>query len=122
MARIFYELIAGEVIVNSDESKNWAYMIDQCSGRENRIHAIIHSVDTLQHCLAKALLVNQDAMIDMQAKDEVILANRIFNDALLYADVRPIVATARLEQLLPIDPIAAYVESGYQSKIEEDRV
>ena len=122
MARIFYELVAGNVIVNKDESKNWAYMIDQCSGRENRIHAIIHSVDTLQHCLAKALLVDQKAMTDMQAKDEVILANRIFNDALLYADVRPIVATARLEQLLPIDPIAAYVESGYQAKIEKDRI
>jgi L-rhamnose isomerase/sugar isomerase len=122
MARIFYELVAGDVIVNKDESKNWAYMIDQCSGRENRIHAIIHSVDTLQHCLAKAMLVDKTALTEMQAKDEVILANRIFNDALLYADVRPIVATARLEQLLPIDPIAAYVESGYQAKIEKDRI
>ncbi len=122
MARIFYELVSGRVIANADESKNWAYMIDQCSGRENRIHAIIHSVDTLQHCLAKAMLVDQAAMIDLQAKDDIILANRLFNDALLYADVRPIVATARLEQLLPIDPIAAYVESGYQAKIEKVRI
>lgn len=122
MARIFYELVAGDVVVNKDESKNWAYMIDQCSGRENRIQAVLHSVDTLQHCLAKAMLVNQADMIDLQAKDEIILANRIFNDALLYADVRPIVATARLEQLLPIDPIAAYVESGYQARIEKGRI
>jgi len=122
MARIFYELVSGKVIVNKDDSRNWAYMIDQCSGRENRIHAIIHSVDTLQHCLAKAMLVDQKAMQELQARDDIILANRLFNDALLYADVRPIVATARLEQLLPIDPIAAYVESGYQAKIEKNRI
>ena len=97
-------------------------MIDQCSGRENRIHAIIHSVDTLQHCLAKAMLVNQQVLYDLQAKDEIMLANRLFNDALLHADVRPIVATARLEQLLPIDPMAAFVESGYQRKIEQERL
>lgn len=121
MARIFYELVSGDVVVNKNDDKNWAYMIDQCSGRENRMHAIIHSVDTLQHCLAKALLVDQKQLRHYQDKDEIILANRTFNDALLYADVRPIVATARLEQLLPIDPIAAFVESGYQAKIEKER-
>ncbi|MBN1464976.1 L-rhamnose isomerase [candidate division KSB1 bacterium] len=122
MARIFYELVSGKVIANRDENKNWAYMIDQCSGRENRLHAIIHSVDMLQNCLAKAMLIDRQALQDLQAKDEIILANRLFNDALIHADVRPIVATARLEQLLPIDPMAAFIESGYQRKIEKERI
>ncbi|MBN1481389.1 sugar isomerase [candidate division KSB1 bacterium] len=122
MTRIFYELVSGNVIVNKKKEKNWAYMIDQCSGRENRLHAIIHSVDTLQHCLARAMLVDVKTLQKWQDKDEIILANRCFNDALLYADVRPIVATARLEHLLPIDPVAAFVESGYQAKIEQERI
>ncbi|MBN1559088.1 L-rhamnose isomerase [candidate division KSB1 bacterium] len=121
MARIFYELVSGKVIANKDEHKNWAFMIDQCSGRENRIHAIIHSVDTLQHCLAKAMLVDQRALHELQGRDEIVLANRHFNDALLRADVRPVVAMARLEQLLPIDPLTDYVESGYQNKIDKER-
>lgn len=121
MARIFYELVSGGVIVNKKQEKNWAYMIDQCSGRENRIHAILHSVDMLQHCLAKAMLVDGPALQALQRSDEIILANRLFNNALLLADVRPIVAAARLEQLLPLDPVAAYVESGYQKKIEAER-
>jgi L-rhamnose isomerase / sugar isomerase len=121
MARIFFELVSGNVIVNNQQDKNWAYMIDQCSGRENRIHAVIHSIDSLQHLLAKAMLVDQTNLADLQAKDEVILANRLFNDALLHADVRPIIATARLEQLLPIDPITTYIESGYQARIENER-
>jgi L-rhamnose isomerase/sugar isomerase len=121
MARIFYELLVGEVICNDNPEKDWAYMIDQCSGRENRMHAIIHSIDSLQLSLAKASLVNQDLLTKYQKEDEIILANRLFNDALLNADVRPIVVAARLEKDLPENPIAAYIESGYQRKIEEKR-
>jgi len=121
MARIFYELVSSDIITNADESKNWAYMIDQASGRENRIHAILHSVDSLQQLLARACLVNQEKLAELQNQDQVILANRVFNDALLYADPRPIVAAARLEQDLPADPVQAFVESGYQEQIESDR-
>jgi len=121
MARIFYQLVQGGVVCNPVESKNWVYMIDQCSGRENRMHAIIHSVDSLQYSLAKAYLIDSEKLGEYQKADEIILANRLFNDALLNADVRPIIMQARLEKNLPADPIAAYIESGYQGRIEEDR-
>ena len=57
-----------------------------------------------------------------QRDDEIILANRFFNNALISADVRPIVASSRLERNLPVDPIEAYVMSGYQEKIESHRL
>jgi L-rhamnose isomerase/sugar isomerase len=122
MARIFYQLVKGDVVTNPDPGRNWAYMIDQCSGRENRMHALLHSVDSIQASLAKALLVDDEQLAAYQKKDEIILANRFFNNALLNADVRPIVMTARLEKNLPADPVQAYVESGYQEKIENERV
>ncbi len=121
MARIFYELVKGGVVGNPDPQKNWAYMIDQCSGRENRMHAIIHSVDSLQLSLAKAKLLDSQKLEKLQGEDEIILANRFFNNALLNADVRPIVSAARLEKELSPDPIAAYVKSGYQNRIENER-
>ncbi|MBN2007730.1 L-rhamnose isomerase [candidate division KSB1 bacterium] len=121
MARIFYELVAGDVVVNSDPQKNWAYMIDQCSGRENRIHAMLHSVDSLQHMLARAMLVDRERLVELQAADEIILANRLFNSALVYADVRSIVARARQELNLPMDPLQAYLDSGHQQKIIRER-
>ena len=121
MARIFYQLVKGDVVTNPDPGRNWAYMIDQCSGRENRMHALLHSVDSIQASLAKALLVDDEQLAAYQKKDEIILANRFFNNALLNADVRPIVMTARLEKNLPADPVQAYVESGYQEKIEQER-
>ena len=46
---------------------------------------------------------------------------QLFNDALLLADVRPIVCKARLEKGLNPDPVQAYVDSGYAEKIESER-
>jgi L-rhamnose isomerase len=37
------------------------------------------------------------------------------------ADVRPLVAKARLEKGLPVDPLEEYVKSEYQRKIESKR-
>ena len=121
MARIFYELVSGQVICQSEEDQNWAYMIDQCSGRENRMLAVLHSIDSLQLSLAKACLVDSDALRKLHDADQVIKANRYFNNALINADVRPLVQAARLEQNLPIDPVEAYIESGYQVTIEAQR-
>ena len=120
-ARIFYELAVGEVIFNSNPEKNWAYMIDQCSSRENRMQAVLHSVDSLQQSLARALLVDGNLLRKYQLEDKIILADRIFNDAIMGADVRPLLAKARLEKGLPLDPVEEYVKSGYQKKIELKR-
>jgi len=118
--RIFHELVAGEVIGNPVREKNWAYMIDQCSALENRIHAVLHSVDSLMVSYAKALVVDEISLQKYQEKNEIVLANRTLLDAYL-TDVRPILYLARLEKRVPIDPVEAYVKSGYQEKIESER-
>jgi len=121
IARIFYELVKGEIICNKEKEKNWAYMIDQASGRENRFHSILHSIDSLQISLARAVLTNREKIKDYQEKDEIILANRTFNNSISLCDVRPIVYKARIEKNLSFDPIKSYIESGYQEKIEKER-
>ena len=119
MARIFYELVAGGGILGKN---NWALMIDQASSREKRIPAILHSIDSLQLSLAKAMLVDKGLLSRYQSNDEIILANRTFNNAIMNADVRPIVAKARLNKKLPPDPVMTYHESGYQERIEKERI
>jgi L-rhamnose isomerase/sugar isomerase len=118
IARIFYELVKGDVIFGPNK---WELMIDQCSSRENRIHAIIHSIDSLQISLAKAMLVDQERLLEYQNDDQIILANRIFNNALILADVRPIIFEARKNKNLPLDPVDEYLHTGYQAKIEKER-
>jgi L-rhamnose isomerase/sugar isomerase len=51
----------------------------------------------------------------------VLAANGVFMDA-FYADVRPALAEWRASRGLPADPMRAYAESDYQSRIEAERV
>ena len=120
MFAIFCELVQGGVVCAKDPARNWAYMIDQCSSLENRIHAVLHSIDSLQVSLAKALILDRQALAERQKKPDIILANRVFLDAFL-TDVRPIVRMARIEAGLAPDPVIAYEKSGYQKKIERER-
>ena len=118
--RIFHELVTGGVIGNVDPERDWAYMIDQCSALENRIQAVLHSVDSLMISYAKALIVDEESLRKHQRKHEIMLANRVLLDAFL-TDVRPLIQMVRMEKGLPLDPVVAYVKSGYQEKIERER-
>ena len=51
----------------------------------------------------------------------MLAANEIYMDA-FYTDVRRDLAGFREERGLPADPTAAYLASGYQDRIEADRV
>ena len=67
------------------------------------------------------MLIDQNRLLEYQKEDKIILANRFFNNALILADVRPIVYKARQNKKLPLDPVEAFVQSGYQIKIEKAR-
>lgn len=112
--RIFHELVVSNV------DGNWLYTLDQCSALENRILAVLHSVDSLMVSHAKALIVDKEKLREHQNKNEILLANRTLVDAFL-TDVRPILYKVRLEKGLPIDPVEEYLKSGYQQRIEDER-
>jgi L-rhamnose isomerase/sugar isomerase len=120
MYAIFCELAAANVVTNPRRSRNWAYMVDQCSSLENRIKAVLHTIDSLQVSYAKALLLDCRRLEAMQGSADIIGANRTFLDAFL-TDVRPIVQMARIEKDLPLDPVEGYNASGYQKQIEKER-
>ena len=65
--------------------------------------------------------MNHEELRALQLADDIVGANRLFNEATMNADVRPVVAKARMEKGVPMDPLAAYVQSGYQRKIEKVR-
>lgn len=120
MFEIFCELVKHDAAVNEDSGRNWAYMVDQCSSLENRIRAVLHTIDSLMITLAKALIIEGDRLSCMREGQNIIGANRTLLDAFL-TDVRPLVGMARIEQGLPPDPVTAFDESGYQGTIESER-
>ncbi|MFJ8896349.1 L-rhamnose isomerase [Leifsonia sp. NPDC102414] len=115
--RIIAEVVRGGGLNNPDV----AFMLDQCHNIEKKIPGQIRSVLNVQEMTARALLIDREALSAAQTAGDVLGANGILMDA-FYTDVRPALAEWRESRGLPADPMAAYAASGYQEKIEADRV
>ncbi|WP_026874419.1 L-rhamnose isomerase [Jiangella gansuensis] len=115
--RILHEIVSQDA--HRPESRV-NFMLDQCHNIEPKIPAVIRSVLNVQEALAKALLVDADALAKAQADGDVLGANGALMDA-YNTDVRPLLADLREEQGLDPDPIAAYHRSGYFEKISSER-
>ena len=98
-----------------------AYMLDQCHNVERKIPAMLLSVTRCQAAFARALLVDRAALSAAQASGDVVTAHRLLFDA-FETDVRPLLAAVREELGGAPDPLAAYAASGYQERIERERV
>ncbi|MBU4465572.1 MAG: L-rhamnose isomerase [Actinobacteria bacterium] len=115
--RILFEVIRGGGLNNPDV----AFMLDQCHNVEKKIPGQIRSVLNVQEMTTRALLVDAEALRAAQLSGDVLAANAVMMDA-FYTDVRPGLAEWRESRGLPADPMAAFAASGYQEKIEADRV
>jgi L-rhamnose isomerase/sugar isomerase len=104
-----------------DPDSTVAFMLDQCHNIENKIQGQIRSVLNVQEMTARAMLVDRPALSVAQDAGDVLGANDILMDA-FYTDVRGDLATWRESRGLPANPTAAYTASGYQEKINEERV
>jgi L-rhamnose isomerase/sugar isomerase len=116
--RILVEVVRGG---GYGKDSGVAFMLDQCHNIEKKIPGQIRSVLNVQEMTARALLVDREALGVAQRAGEVLTAHQILMDA-FYTDVRPALAEWRESRGLPADPMRAYAESGYQAKIESDRV
>jgi L-rhamnose isomerase / sugar isomerase len=116
--RIMYEVVAGGAL---GPAAGVAFMLDQCHNIEPKIPAQIRSVMNVQEAIAKALLVDGPALAAAQRAGDVLGAHAVLMDA-YDTDVRPLLAELRAEQGLDPDPVAAYRRSGYQEKINAERV
>ncbi len=116
--RIMVEVIRGGGFGPDSEV---ALMLDQCHNIEDKVPGQIRSVLNVQEMTARALLLDAEALAAARAAGDVLAANAVFMDA-FYTDVRGDLAGWREERGLPADPMRAYLDSGYQQRIEADRV
>ena len=116
--RILYEVVRGGGL---EPDSPVAFMLDQCHNVEDKIPGQIRSVLNVQEMTARALLVDASALRAAQEAGDVLAANAVFMDA-FYTDVRGDLAEWRESRGLAADPMRKYAESGYQKKIESDRV
>lgn len=116
---IFYQIIdasrdANEGVRNT--AQNIAYMIDQSHAIEPKIPAMIRSILNVQTQYAKALLIDFDKVQRAQEAGDVLGAENAVREAFEF-DVTPLLAAVREELAVPVDPMAAYLNSNYPQEI-----
>lgn len=116
---IFYQIIDAANDKNPQirqAANNIAYMIDQSHNIERKIPAMLRSVLNVQTQYAKALLINLDEVKDAQERQDVLGAEDAVRKAFEF-DVAPLLQAVREEIGVPVDPMKAYLESGYDESI-----
>lgn len=119
---IFYEILQAmrdkENPGVQKTAQNIVYMIDQSHNIEPKIPAMIRSVLNVQTYFAKALLINWNQLEEAQEKQDVLMAEQTVREA-FEQDVIPLLQAVREEMGVPVDPMKAYLESDYGTKILE---
>lgn len=116
--RILVELVRGG---GFGPDSDVALMLDQCHNIESKIPGQIRSVLNVQEMLARALLLDREALAAAQTAGDVLGANEVLMDA-FYTDVRADLADWREARGLPREPLKAYLASGHQTRLETERV
>jgi L-rhamnose isomerase/sugar isomerase len=116
--RIMHEVNQGS---GFDKGTTVSYVLDQCHNIEPKIPAQIRSITNVQEAVAKALLVDADALKKAQLAGDVLGANDVLMNA-YNTDVRDLLGELRSEQGLAPEPKSAYAKSGYAEKIAAERV
>jgi len=97
-----------------------AYMIDQSHNLKGKIEAMVQSVVTAQELFARAALIDQAELANLQEDCRLVEAEECFRDA-FWTDVRPLVSAWREARGLPAHPLDALRESGYVERISSER-
>ncbi len=114
--RIFHEILS-----TSPESRNAvAFMIDQSHNLKGKVEAMVQTVCTAQELFAKAALIDQEKLTELQGSARLVEAEECFRDA-FWQDVRPAVQAWRESHKLPPNPLLALGESGYIENITQER-
>lgn len=116
--RIFHEIQS--YAHDTGRAPEIEFMIDQSHNLKPKIEAMLQTVMTAQELAAKAALVDFDVMAGLQARQDIVEAERRLKEA-FFTDVGDLIGSWRTERGLAVDPIAAHRESGYREAVEEER-
>ncbi len=104
----------------STAGKEIAYMVDQSHNLKPKLEAMVQTVMTAQDLFAKSHLVDRKALATAQKKGDIVAAEGVLRQA-FESDVRPLLATWRLERHLPADPLAQLRRDGVIAELGKQR-
>ncbi len=116
--RIFQEILYEQHVSGTADAP--AFMIDQSHNLKGKVEAMVQTVSTAQELYAKAALVDQSKLAELQDACRLVEAEELFRSA-FWTDVRPMLREWREEKGLPVEPLAALRKDGYMEKITAER-
>ncbi|MBS1875044.1 MAG: sugar isomerase [Acidobacteria bacterium] len=116
--RIFHEICY--FTWETGKAPDIAYMVDQSHNLKNKIEETIQTSNNAQELYLKAALVDHAQLAQYQKAGELVDAEECLRTA-FFADVRPVLREWRKSKGLAEDPMAAFRESGYTRKAEQER-
>ena len=114
--RIFHEIVSAK----ESERADIAFMIDQSHNLKGKMEAMVQTVVMAQELYAKASLIDQERLAELQDACKLVEAEECFRGA-FWQDVRPIVREWRVARGLSAEPLTALAEGGYVEKITRER-
>jgi len=116
---IFNELVYG---FENNKANNPvpAWMIDASHNLKDPLEDLMQSVEAIETAYAKALLIDQTALEEAQLNNDVVVAQRILQEA-FQTDVKAILAEARLQNGAAMDPVAVYRKLEIRNKLVRER-
>jgi len=116
--RIFHEIAFFEW--ESGSRADIAYVIDQSHNLKGKIESMIQTVTQAQALVAKAALVDCEALASAQKAADLVRAETFLQDAFA-CDVRPAIREWRAAKGLPLDPMDAFRQGGYLERVTRER-
>src|SRR5437660_5761998 len=116
--RIFHEIHMFEW--EKGTTADIAYMVDQSHNLKGKIEAMIQTVCTAQELFARAAIVDHERLAGVQRRCALVDAEETLRGA-FWMDTRSVVAEWRKAKGFPVDPLAAFRESGYLERVARER-
>ncbi len=116
---IFNELVYG---MQNNEANNpsLAWMIDASHNLKDPLEDLIQSLEAIRIAYAQALLVDREALTEVQGANDVARCQEILQEA-YRTDVRPLLVEARRLSGGAIDPIGCYRQHAVRKQLILER-
>lgn len=117
---IFNELVGGMDARGMDHATGLGWMIDASHNVKDPLEDLLQSVEAIKIAYAQALLLDKNALVDAQDKNDVVRAQEILQSA-YRTDVRPLVAESRMQAGGALQPLALFRHLKVREKLVKER-
>ncbi len=117
---IFHELVEGMDALQMNHANDLGWMIDASHNVKDPLEDLLQSVEAIMMAYAQALLVDQQALNQAQATNDVAQAQEILQAA-YRTDVRPLVAEARRRSNGALKPVELFRDLQVRQQLIKER-